>query len=320
MRLVFMGTPDFAIPALRALARAGHAVATVVTQPDRPRRSRASPPEPSPVRAEAQALGIPVLAPESVKEPAVVEGLQAIGPEAVIVVAYGQILPPEVLRIPPRGCINLHASLLPKYRGAAPVAHAILAGDKVTGVTTMKMERGLDTGDILLQRECAIGLAETAGELTARLAVLGADLLVETLALLERGALEPRKQNPAEATQAPSLKRADGLIDWSRGATEIADRVRACHPWPLAHSWLHGEPVNVLRAEVGFEDTTPPSPRPAPGQILEAGESIVVQCQEQGRVRILDLQFPGRRAMPARDAVNGRLVRVGDVFGHPPAR
>lgn len=320
MRLVFMGTPDFAIPALRALLRAGHEVASVVTQPDRPRRSRASPPEPSPVRAEAQALGIPVLAPESVKEPAAVEGLQAIGPDTMIVVAYGQILPPEVLKIPRRWCINLHASLLPRHRGAAPVAHAILAGDKVTGVTTMKMERGLDTGDILLQRECAIGLAETAGELTARLAVLGADLLVETLAQHERGALEPKKQNPAEATLAPSLKRADGLIDWSRGATEIVDRVRACHPWPLAHSWLHGKPVNVLRAEVGFEDRSSPGPRPAPGQIVEAGESIVVQCQEQGRVRILDLQFPGRRAMPARDAVNGRLVRVGDVFGQPPPR
>ena len=320
MRLVFMGTPDFAIPALRALAQAGHEIATVVTQPDRPRRSRSSPPEPSPVRAAAQALGVPVLAPESVKQPAVVEELRAIGPEAVIVVAYGQILPAEVLTIPPRWCINLHASLLPKYRGAAPVAHAILAGEKVTGVTTMKMDRGLDTGDILLQRECAIGLAETAGELTARLAVLGAGLLVETLAVHERGALEPRKQDAAEATQAPSLKRTDGLIDWSRGATEIADRVRAFHPWPLAHSWLRGEPVNLLRAEVGFEDRTPSSPRPAPGQILEAGEAIVVQCQEHGRVRILELQFPGRRAMTARDAVNGRHVRVGDVFDNSPPR
>lgn len=320
MRLVFMGTPDFAIPALRALARAGHEIATVVTQPDRPRRSRSSPPEPSPVRAEAQALGIPVLAPESVKEPVVLEELRAIAPEAVVVVAYGQILPPEILTIPPRWCINLHASLLPKYRGAAPVAHAILTGEKVTGVTSMKMDRGLDTGDILLQRECAVGLAETAGELTARLAVLGADLLVETLALHERGALESRKQNPADATQAPSLKRSDGLIDWSRGATEIADRVRACHPWPLAFSWLRGEPISLLRAEVSFEDRSPSEPRPAPGQILEAGETIMVQCQENGRVRVLELQFPGRKAMTARDAVNGRLARVGDIFAHAPQR
>jgi methionyl-tRNA formyltransferase len=320
VRLVFMGTPDFAIPALRALVRSGHEVATAVTQPDRPRRSRSSPPEPSPVRAEAQALGIPVLAPESVKEPEVVEGLRAIGPEAVIVVAYGQILPPEILTLPPRWCINLHASLLPKYRGAAPVAHAILEGDKVTGVTTMKMDRGLDTGDILLQRECAVGLAETAGELTARLALLGADLLVETLALHERGALEPRKQSPAEATRAPSLKRSDGLIDWSRGAPEIADRVRACHPWPLAFSWLRGEPVSLLRAEVSFGDRSSSGPRPVPGQILEAGETIVVQCQESGRLHILELQFPGRKAMTARDAVNGRLVRVGDIFASPPPR
>jgi methionyl-tRNA formyltransferase len=320
MRLVFMGTPDFAIPALRALAQAGHEMVTAVTQPDRPRHSRSSPPEPSPVRSEAQALGIPVLAPESVKEPEVVERLRAIGPEAVIVVAYGQILPPEILTIPPRWCINLHASLLPKYRGAAPVAHAILSGERVTGVTTMKMDRGLDTGDILLQRECPIGLAETAGELTARLAVLGADLLVETLAVHETGALEPRKQNPAEATQAPSLKRIDGLIDWGRGAPEIADRVRACHPWPLAFSWLRGEPVNFLRAEVSLEARDDRGARPAPGGIIEAGEAIVVQCEGNGRVRILELQFPGRKAMTARDAVNGRLAKVGDSFAQAPPR
>ena len=320
MRLVFMGTPDFAIPTLRALERSGHEIATVVTQPDRPRRNRSSPPEPSPVRCEAVALGIPVLAPESVKELAVVERLMAIGPEAVIVVAYGQIIPPEILTIPPRWCINLHASLLPKYRGAAPVAHAILQGERVTGVTTMRMDRGLDTGDILLQRECTIGLAETAGELMARLAVLGADLLVETLALHERGALEPRKQNPAEATQAPSLKRTDGWIDWCRGAPEITDRVRACHPWPLAFSWLRGEPVNFLRAEVSLEPQEDPRARPAPGQIIEAGDTIVVQCQEAGRVRILELQFPGRKAMTARDAVNGRLAKVGDSFAQAPPR
>lgn len=318
MRLVFMGTPDFAVPALRALGRSGHEILAVVTRPDRPRQSRSSPPEPSPVKAEAQGRGIPVLAPESVREPAVVEHLQGVGPDAIVVVAYGQILPPEILVIPPRWCINLHASLLPKYRGAAPIAHAIMAGEKVTGVTTMKMDRGLDTGDILLQRECAIGLTETAGELGARLAGLGAELLVETLDLHERGALEPRKQNPGEATQAPLLARADGRIDWSRNSQEIANRVRACHPWPLAFSYLRGEPVGIHRAEVSFETRKIPGPRPAPGQIIEAGETIVVQCQGDSRLVILRLQFPGRKEMAARAALNGRLVRVGETFAQAP--
>lgn len=318
MRLVFMGTPDFAVPALDALARAGHDFLTVVTQPDRPRRSRSSPPEPSAIKTEAQKRGIPVLAPESVQDPAVVEQLKATGPDAIVVVAYGQILPPEILAIPPHGCINLHASLLPKYRGAAPVAHAIMAGEKVTGVTTMKMDRGLDTGDILVQRECAIGLAETAGELSARLAVLGADLLVETLDLLGRGALEPRKQRNDEATKAPSLARADGRIDWSRSSQEIADRVRACHPWPLAFSWLRGVPVSLHRAEVSLESRRIQAPRPAPGQIIDAGDTIVVQCQGDGRLEILRLQFPGRKVMSARAALNGRLVRIGETFAQAP--
>src|SRR6266581_6169660 len=203
MRLVFMGTPDFAVPSLRSLQRAGAEVLAVVTQPDRPRRRQSSPPEPSPVKAEAQRAGLPVITPESIAVPDFIERLSGIGPEAIVVVAYGRILPPEVLTIPRRWCINLHASLLPKYRGAAPIARAIMAGERITGVTTMKMDRGLDTGDILLQRECAIGLTETAGELTRRLAELGAEVLVETLDLLARGAIEPKRQNPSEATRAP---------------------------------------------------------------------------------------------------------------------
>ncbi len=318
MRLVFMGTPDFAIPAFDALARAGHDIRIVVTQPDRPRRSRSSQAEPSAVKMEAHKRGIPVLGPESVRDPAVAEQLKAAGPEAIVVVAYGQILPPEILAIPPRGCINLHASLLPKYRGAAPVAHAIMAGEKVTGVTTMKMDRGLDTGDILLQRECAIGLTETAGELSDRLAALGADLLVETLNLLGRGALEPRRQRNDEATRAPLLGRADGRIDWSCSAQEIADRVRACHPWPLAFSCLRGVPVSLHRAEASLETRRLQGPRPAPGQIVEAGDTIVVQCQGDGRLDILLLQFPGRKVMSAREALNGRLVRIGEIFAQAP--
>jgi len=315
MRLVFMGTPDFAVPSLRSLQSAGAEIAAVVTQPDRPRRRQSSPPEPSPVKAEAERLGLPVLQPASARVPDLVDRLARLAPDTMVVVAFGQILPPEVLAIPPRWCINLHASILPKYRGAAPIARAILAGEKVTGCTTMKMDRGLDTGDILLQKECAIGLNETAGELTARLARLGAGLLAETLALHERGALEPRPQDRREATQAPPLTKRDGRIDWSAPAAEIANRVLACNPWPLAHACLNGRPVQILRAEVSFEPLKEGKARPAPGRVIRAeGERIVVRCQGDSRLALLELRFPGGRAMSARDALNGRLIRPGDTF------
>ena len=319
MRIVFMGTPDFALPSLRLLQRTGHDLLAAVTQPDRPRRRRSGAPEPSPVKAAAQRAGIPVLTPETVKDPAFIENLKAIGPEAIVVVAYGQILPPQILDLPPRWCINVHASLLPRYRGAAPVARAVMAGERVTGVTTMKMDRGLDTGDILLQWECAIGLTETAGELGCRLADLGAELLVETLDLQARGAIEPRKQNHGEATLAPSLTRADGRIDWSRNAQEIANQVRGCHPRPLAATYLRGAAVMIHRAEVGFEPVKVSAPRPAPGQIIAEAEAIVVQCQGDSRLNLLQIQFPGRRVMTAREALSGRLIRVGETFAQAPS-
>jgi methionyl-tRNA formyltransferase len=319
MRIVFFGTPEFAVPSLRALLLAGHEIVSVVSQPDRPRRRRFSNPEPSPVKAEAERAGLRVLTPESIGEPGFTGTLHERGPEVIVVVAYGRILPPEILRIPPRWCINLHASLLPKYRGAAPIARAIMAGEKVTGVTTMKMEQGLDTGDILLQRECAIGLDETAGELALRLADFGATLLAQTLELHARGNLEPRKQDPAEASQAPSLTRADGRIDWSRNAQEIANQVRGCHPWPLAVTFLRDQPVTVHRAEVGFEPVPAREPRPAPGQVIAARDSILVQCQGDSRLRILRVQFPGRKTMTAREAVSGRLIGVGETFAQAPS-
>jgi len=319
MRIVFMGTPDFALPSLRLLLQAGHDLAAAVTQPDRPRRRRSGTPEPSPVKAAAQRSGVPVLAPESAKDPAFIDRLKAIAPEAIVVVAYGQILPSDVLGLPPRWCINVHASLLPKYRGAAPIARAIMAGERITGVTTMKMDRGLDTGDILLQRECAIGLTETAGELARRLAELGAGVLVETLDLQARGAIEPKGQNPDEATVAPSLTRQDGRIDWSRSAQEIANQVRGCHPWPLAATFLRGQRVTIHRAEVGFEPVKKGAPRPAPGQVVAEAEAIVVQCQGDSRLNLLRIQFPGRKPMTAREALNGRLIRAGETFAQSSA-
>jgi len=317
---VFMGTPEFAVPSLRALLGGGHDVLAVVTQPDRPRRRRSSPAQPSPVKADAARRDLPVLQPESVKEPGFVGRLREIAPDTIVVVAYGQILPPEILAIPPRWCINLHASILPKYRGAAPIARAILAGEKVTGVTTMKMDRGLDTGDILLQKESAIGLAETAGELTARLADLGAEVLRETLDLHARGALEPRRQDAREATQAPPLTRADGHIDWTAGAQEIVNLVRACNPWPLATTFLGRQAVRIPRAEVSFENPTAGASRSAPGDVIAAeGGRILVRCRGDSRLAILEIGFPDRRTMSAREAINGRLIRVGERFAPDPS-
>jgi methionyl-tRNA formyltransferase len=314
MRLVFMGTPEFAVPTLRALRRAGHDILAVVTPIDRPRLSRYSPSEPSPVKAEALRQGIPVLQPASVKEAEVADRLRELGPEVIVVVAYGQILTSGVLTIPPRWAINLHASILPRYRGAAPIARAILAGEKVTGVTTMKMDRGLDTGDILLQKECVIGLNETAGELTVRLAELGANLMVETLEQHARGALEPRRQDAREATLAPRMTREEGRIDWTAAAQEIVNRIRGCNPWPVAVARLGQESVKILRAEVSFEPVQGKAGG-SPGRVIAAGDGrIIVRCQGDSRLALLELCFPGRKVMSAREVLNGRLLKEGDTF------
>ncbi len=320
MRVVFMGTPEFSLPSLRAVGRAGCETVGVVTRPDRPRRSHASPPEPSPVKREALASGLPVLTPESVRAPEFIQLIADLRPDVVVVVAFGRILSPELLAIPKRWCINVHASILPKFRGAAPVARAIMAGEKVTGVTTMKMDLGIDTGEILLQRECAIGLTETAGELRARLADLGADLLLETLEAHRRGELEPKRQDAQGASPAPPLTREDGRIDWSQGAESIACRIRGCNPWPLACSDLRDVRVQLLRAEVDLGAAAARDATVDPGEVIQATDGrIVVRCRGDGRVSLLELRFPGGRTMNAADAINGRLIRVGDRFVATPA-
>jgi methionyl-tRNA formyltransferase len=320
MRLVFMGTPGFAIPSLQALLRAPHTIATVVTRPDRPRRGAGSPPEPSPVKADALRAGLPVLEPETLRDPAFLDSLRRADPDAIVVVAFGRLLPPAVLETPPRGCINLHGSILPRWRGAAPVARAIMAGDTRTGVSTMLMDRGLDTGDILMTRASDIGADETAGELSARLAVLGADLLLETIAGLERGGIRRQPQDPELATLAPSLKREDAVIAWDAGAGSIAARVRGCNPWPVAYADLNGRRVQILRAmEVmtGREGKAG-DPEPMPGQVMEASkERLVVACGSGTRLEIRELRFAGHKVMPPRDAFIGRFVRGGDRFTPP---
>jgi methionyl-tRNA formyltransferase len=322
MRVVFMGTPEFAVPSLEALARAGHDLVAVVTRPDRPRRHGGAAPEPSAVKVAAARLGVPVHQPESARDPGLESAVSTAAPDVVVVVAYGAILPASVLGIPRHGCINLHASLLPRHRGAAPIARALMAGDEVTGVTTMLMERGLDTGPILLQRECATTPEETAGELTSRLGALGAALLVETLAAVESGEVTPRRQPEAAATWAPPLRREDATIDWGQTAAIVAGRVRGCNPWPVAETFLGRGRVQILRA-VSEPETIPArgGEPPAPGTVVEAaGDRIVVACGAGTLLRVLEIRRPGRRAQAARDALNGRLVRRGDRFAAAPSQ
>ena len=323
MRLVFMGTPEFAVPSLCGLA-AGHDLVLVVTRPDRPRVRKSARSEPSPVKREALRLGVPVLQPESVREPELHAAVHDLSPDAIIVVAFGQILPPALLDLPPRWCINLHASLLPAYRGAAPIARAIMAGEIKTGVSTMRMDRGLDTGDVLLSQECAIAPGESAGELTDRLALLGAELLTRTMALHADDRLRPFPQDSARATFAPTLAPRDGLIDWTRPAASVSCQVRGCNPWPAARAGLRGQPVQILRAVPlasgdpvrGLDRSSPTGA--APGRVIDTGEGrLIVACGQDSLLEILELRFPGRRAVTALDAVNGRQVGAGDHFTSP---
>jgi methionyl-tRNA formyltransferase len=319
MRLVFMGTPAFAVPALEALAKA-HDIRLVITRPDRPRRRSGGPPEPSDVKAAARPLGLDVAEPPTLRDPAVVERLLAATPDAIVVVAFGLLLPEPVLAVPRLGSVNLHASLLPRWRGAAPVARAILAGDTRTGVTTMRMERGLDTGPTLLSRACDIDPEETAGALTARLAALGAPLLLETIAGLDAGTVTPTPQDEALATWAPPLSRADARLDWNETAASLAFRVRATQPWPIAEAMLNGRRVQILAAAA---EPAVPAPvdqgagsqeEPASGTVVAAGAALRVACGGRSLLRVSRLRVAGGRAIGARDAVNGRLVAPGDRF------
>lgn len=289
MRLVFLGSGVFAIPCFEALLAAGHEVAALVTQPDK-EKGRGRELAPPPLKPVAVAHGVPVLQPRRVREPEALASLQALAPRLQVVVAYGQILPRAVLDVAPLGTINVHASLLPRYRGAAPIQWAIARGETETGVTTMRLDEGLDTGPLLLARSTPIGGEETAAELQARLATLGAGLLLETVAGLEAGRLEPRPQDPALASLAPILHKEEGRIDWSQPATTIHQRLRGFTPWPGAFTTWRGQTLKVLRARVladGAGDA---------GRIAgTADEALVVACGHGTRLGLLELQLEGRR-------------------------
>jgi len=306
MKLIYMGTPQFAVQPLRALSAAGHEIAGVVTRTDKPAgrgRTLAAPP----VKIAAQDLGLAVYQPKRVRDPEFIELLRKIGPEAIVVAAYGQILPREILRLPKYGCINIHASLLPAYRGAAPINWAVIRGEQETGNTIMMMDEGMDTGAVLMQERIPISREDTAGALADKLSSLGAKLITTVLPLIASGACSPVAQDGARATMAPLLKKGDGLIDWSLSALEIHNRVRGLSPWPGAYGFLDKKTVKIIMTEVvdGAGE---------PGTLYEKDKNNLEAGTGGGMLRILSLQPEGKKPMTAGDFLRGHRGINGMKF------
>jgi len=311
MNLVFCGTPQFAVPTLQALVDAGHTVSLVVTQPDRP-SGRGQELAAPPTKRLAQSLGIPVTQPDKIKNNLEFRAvLEKLAPRAIIVVGYGRIIPKWMIDLPLLGNINLHGSLLPKYRGAAPVQWAIAMGETVTGVTTMRIDEGLDTGDMLLQQELTIEPEDTAVTLAPRLAEIGAKLMIETLRGLENGTVHPRRQNHEDATLAPILKKEDGLIDFNRTAPGIVNRMRGFQPWPGAYTSFRGKNLTLHRATLAASGLAPI----APGEMRVAGDDLFVGCGQSTIIAVLELQPEGKRRMLARDFVHGYHPKTSEALG-----
>ena len=309
MRVSFMGTPTFALPSLKALMAAGHDICLVVTQPDRP-AGRGRVPTPPPVKLAALELRLPILQPEKVGEPAVISALQAAQPEAIVVVAYGQLLPQAILDLPPHGCLNLHASLLPKYRGAAPIPRAILQGDTVTGVTIMQIEARMDAGPILMQQPVPIGPQDTAGTIGERLAILGSELLCLMLDHVAHRTVQPIPQDELLATYAPKLILGDTHLDWARDARALDCLIRGLCPAPGAVTSFGGRRVKVLQAEAEATAGTPAGAVCA----IDRTKGVFVAAG-QGGLWLSQVQPENRRVMSATEFARGYRVRLGDVFG-----
>lgn len=316
MRVVFLGTPDSAVPSLEALARSGATVPLVVTRPDRPVGRRGTP-QPPPVKEAAARLGLPVIQPAKVrKDPAPLERIRSERPDFLAVVAYGKILPASLLDTARRACVNVHFSLLPSYRGAAPVQWALARGETVTGVSTMRMSEGLDEGDVLLQEAVAIEAGERAPSLTRRLAHVGAALLVRTLEGLEAGAISPRPQDHARASFAPLLTREDGCADFSMSAEELEGRVRGFDPWPGV--WAATATGRRVRLVTARAISPPAGERARPGTVVGVeGDAVVVACGGRSTLAVAVLHPEGRRRMTGREAVNGRHLSTGSRLERP---
>ncbi len=309
MKLVFMGTPAFAVPSLERIVEAGHQVIAVFTQPDRP-KGRGQKDAMPPVKEAALRLGVPVYQPERVRRPEVIEQLREMAPEAIIVVGYGQIIPKAILDIPPLGIFNVHASLLPKYRGAAPIQWAIANGEPRTGVTIMRIDEGLDTGDILRTWETEIGAEENAMELGARLARAGAELLVQTLA--ELSSIQPQPQDDSQATYAPILNKEDGKIDWQLPARQILNRIRGFEPWPGGYGFLRGQRFQICKAVLG-DQALPPGALRVVNRKLYAGCGGIGSGDGES-LELREVQLEGKKRMPAAAFLNGFPLTGGEVL------
>ena len=308
LKLIFMGTPDFAVPALTALAEHGNPISLVVTQPDRP-KGRGRKPTPPPVKTAAEKLGLPVLQPDVVKTDVFYQTIIEHHPDLLIVVAFGHILPKRILEIPVFGAINVHASLLPKYRGPAPIQWAIINGEQETGVTTMLMDSGLDTGEILLSAKTPVQSDDTAGTLHDRLADQGGKLLRETIAALEAESLTPTPQDHGAASYAPMLKKSDGRIDWSQPADNIERQVRGMNPWPLAHCFYENRRLNIYRVDV-----RPATQEAAPGTILPGFSGELRVAAGRDAVSILEIQAASGKRLNIRDFLSGNELPEGHVL------
>jgi methionyl-tRNA formyltransferase len=303
-RIVFMGTPEFAVPLLDALTRTPHNIVGVYTRADQP-AGRGKQLQPSPITQLARARGLPIFQPPTLRKLEFVAPLRDLAPDLIIVAAYGLILPRDVLAIPPRGCVNTHASLLPRHRGAAPIMAAILAGDAETGITLMQMDQGLDTGPILARRAISISDDDTTGSLTPKLATLAADLMIETLPHILAGEIAPQAQDHSRATMFAQIKKEEGLIDWTRPALEIARRVRAFNPWPSAYTFWNSAPLKILRAEA-----LPRRTDAEPGRVIQSGKEIAIATGD-GILVLREIQLAGKRAMKTEEFVRGQREFVG---------
>ncbi len=309
MRVIFMGTPAFAVPCLRALIDEKYELLAVYTQPDRPkgRGKRLMPP---PVKELAVEEGIPVYQPTSLKGPEMLETIKALAPDIIIVVAYGQILPKAILELPPFGCVNVHASILPKYRGAAPINWAIINGEAKTGITTMYMDVGIDTGDMILKEELEIGQNETSSELHDRMSALGAEVLISTLGLIETGNVVREPQDHQESSYAPMLTKDLGRIDWSKAAIDIKNLVRGTIPWPTAYTVYKGEVMKVLKC--GIEEA---ESNEAPGKLVKVTKDGIYVAAGEGIIVIQELQFSGGKRLTVRDFLVGNQLEEGVILG-----
>ncbi|MBX3307941.1 MAG: methionyl-tRNA formyltransferase [Nitrospira sp.] len=312
MRIVFMGTPEFAVPSLEALLSSSDQVVGVVCQPDRP-KGRGHQVVAPPVKLVAERAGIPVLQPLKIRTPEFLQALSSWQPDVIAVAAYGRILHTPILQLPPMGCVNVHGSLLPKYRGAAPVQWAVINGETETGITTMLMDEGMDTGAMVLQAKLAILPDDTAGTLAPRLAALGGRLLIETLVQLKAGTLVPTKQDDQQATMAPLLKKEDGLIDWTLSAKTLTNRVRGLSPWPGAYTFLGHERWNIWKAVLQGTATTD-----TPGTIVAVNKQSIVVATGDGLLEIREIQTANSKRMAVAQFLAGHRVTVGQQLGPPP--